>query len=484
MLYVFRVLLYFYSSGANKPQNEKEDGLVYSENEIKCLITDFKNALITSQRNSKKHEQFLDTFVYLPEKNKQLEYRNEMLAIDFGGSYLKLGLYCVKESNVEICGDKKVTKIFIPKNDAKLKQVDCFSWIAEEVKKYFNRLKINRSMYAGMAFSHPVEHKSINSGKLLKLGKNFPFKEFDQSKENDPVELINAAFKQLKVPVKVEVLLNDATATAASLIFGKNSDKEVTVGVVLGTGTNAAYVERHNRDNPAIINTEWASFDRKTLLKCVHDETIEKRIKDEKKVYKKVDALAGGNYFFELMMLILKDQFDGKKMVVLEEGKSFKLDANEKSPIVDQESENAAKEETCDESIINMDRVLDLVRKYAECPKDISDDGQKIVNTYKKLKKRSATIIMSLLAAIINSQVTKTDEIRVNVAINGSQFDVEEDMVIFYEELNKICNISKIKYENVNFIHMDDATLTGTIKVLAYEILRKSVFRRFLDTFF
>ena len=73
------------------------------------------------------------------------------------------------------------------------------------------------------------------------------------------------------------VLLNDSVGTAAG---GRYQDERTMLGIILGTGTNACYVERAARLPPSrlpegydtaarsgqmMINTEWGNFTSDTL---------------------------------------------------------------------------------------------------------------------------------------------------------------------------------------------------------------------------
>ncbi|ELQ76136.1 hypothetical protein THOM_0897 [Trachipleistophora hominis] len=56
-------------------------------------------------------------------------------------------------------------------------------------------------------------------------------------------------------------------------------------------------------------------------------------------------------------------------------------------------------------------------------------------------------------------------------------------MVIFYEVLEELCNLTKLSYPNVNLINLEDASLAGTVKVLAYELSKQSFFGNIIDLF-
>lgn len=70
------------------------------------------------------------------------------------------------------------------------------------------------------------------------------------------------------VQAYVSVLLNDAVGTFAG---GRYVDEDIMIGVILGTGTNACYLEKRSNirkgrlpdeahSDGMLINTEWAGF--------------------------------------------------------------------------------------------------------------------------------------------------------------------------------------------------------------------------------
>lgn len=554
------LVVFFFTIFCRRAHNFDTDGLLYTKNQLEYLIADFKDALISSQKDSRKKELFLDTFVRLPRKNEKISCKHVLLAIDLGGTYLKLGLYKIAEN--ELTAYKPAKKVLIPRADKTTVKMDCFEWIAKETRKYLDMTNFKESARAGMTFSHPIEHESISVGKVLKLGKDFPFKPIDLSRENDPVKMMNIAFKKFEVPVKVDVILNDATATAAGLIFGKNDEEAVNIGIVLGTGTNAAYVERTNKLKPTIINTEWASFDKMSVHRSEYDVAIEKVVNEQGKVYKRMDAMLGGKSFMQLILLmaqkhiasqiILKDcagesfmmikgqeKHDDEANELLENVKGTitedigcsspgEMNEREKNRSVDGLKENAkmkngighsqscetggyvsdesvntkqqvtknqnnaykttgedlqeSKEEKNNPSIsqesnrvlVNIAYVLNLVKSPEA---SLTDNERFILSCYKTLKRRTAQILMGMMVSIVESQTTNMENIKVNIAVNGSQFEVEHDMAIFYEVLSEVCTLTGLKYQNVNVLNLQDASLVGTVKVLAYELSERSFFR-------
>lgn len=120
----------------------------------------------------------------------------------------------------------------------------------------------------GFCFSFPCEQTALDAGTLLKLTKRF---ENEGAVGQDPVRMLSAAFGRAGAPgARVVALLNDSVGTLAG---GRYADQAVELGVILGTGTNASYVEaadavtkltpaakRALRTGRVVINTEWGNF--------------------------------------------------------------------------------------------------------------------------------------------------------------------------------------------------------------------------------
>ena len=133
--------------------------------------------------------------------------------------------------------------------------------------------KKNKSLTVGFCFSFPCDQTALDAGKLLKLTKRF---QNEGAVGKDPVEMLREALARAGEPsARVAALLNDSVGTLAG---GRYSDPAVAVGVILGTGTNAAYVEaaanvpklprdaaERLRGGRVVVNTEWGNFSSPTL---------------------------------------------------------------------------------------------------------------------------------------------------------------------------------------------------------------------------
>ncbi|XP_007017793.2 PREDICTED: hexokinase-2, chloroplastic isoform X2 [Theobroma cacao] len=121
-----------------------------------------------------------------------------------------------------------------------------------------------RKREIGFTFSFPVKQTSIDSGILMKWTKGFAV---SGTAGKDVVACLNEAMDRKGLDMRVSALVNDAVGTLAGARYW---DDDVVVAVILGTGTNACYVERmdaipkmQGKFSPSgrtIVNLEWGAF--------------------------------------------------------------------------------------------------------------------------------------------------------------------------------------------------------------------------------
>ncbi|XP_076935704.1 hexokinase-1-like, partial [Bidens hawaiensis] len=177
-----------------------------------------------------------------------------------------------------------------------------FDFIAGELAKFIAsesesdkfRLPPGRQRELGFTFSFPVMQLSIDSGTLIRWTKGFSI---DQMVGKDVVAELTKAMDRQGVDMRVSALVNDTVGTLAG---GKYDDKDVAVAVILGTGSNAAYVERaqaipkwhgpHPKSGEMVINMEWGNFKSSHLPLTEYDNTLD------------ADSLNPGEQIFEKMI--------------------------------------------------------------------------------------------------------------------------------------------------------------------------------------
>ncbi|XP_031494717.1 hexokinase-2, chloroplastic [Nymphaea colorata] len=121
-----------------------------------------------------------------------------------------------------------------------------------------------RKREIGFTFSFPVRQTSIDSGILIKWTKGFAV---SGTAGKDVVACLNQALERKGLDMRVSALVNDTVGTLAGARYW---DKDAMVAVILGTGTNACYVESVDTipklkgvlpaSGKMIINMEWGAF--------------------------------------------------------------------------------------------------------------------------------------------------------------------------------------------------------------------------------
>ncbi|XP_076943284.1 hexokinase-2, chloroplastic-like [Bidens hawaiensis] len=147
---------------------------------------------------------------------------------------------------------------------------ELFDFIASTLARFVKKeggkfvLPNGRSRETGFTFSFPVKQTSIDSGILIKWTKGFSV---SGTPGKDIVACLNEAMRRQGLDMRVSALVNETVATLAGAGYW---DDDVMVAVILGTGTNACYVEsvdaipklqgHKSSSGKTIINTEWGAF--------------------------------------------------------------------------------------------------------------------------------------------------------------------------------------------------------------------------------
>ncbi|XP_043720272.1 hexokinase-1-like [Telopea speciosissima] len=190
-------------------------------------------------------------------------------ALDLGGTNFRV-------LRVELGGKKErvvkqdFVEVSIPPHLMIGTSNDLFDYIAKELAKFVAsededfHLSPGRQRELGFTFSFPVKQLSISSGTLIKWTKGFYIEDVIGK---DVVEELTKALKRQNLDMRVSALVNDTIGTLAG---GRYFDNDAVAAVILGTGTNAAYVERAQaipkwhgplpKSGEMVINMEWGNF--------------------------------------------------------------------------------------------------------------------------------------------------------------------------------------------------------------------------------
>ncbi|XP_073064801.1 hexokinase-3-like [Primulina eburnea] len=116
----------------------------------------------------------------------------------------------------------------------------------------------------GFTFSFPVKQISFSSGLLIKWTKGFAI---EDTVGRDVSQCLQQALSRKGLDIQVTALIND---TVGTLAVGHYHDQDTLVAVIIGTGTNACYLERADAiikcqgllttSRDMVVNVEWGNF--------------------------------------------------------------------------------------------------------------------------------------------------------------------------------------------------------------------------------
>lgn len=233
----------------------------------------------------------------------------DFLALDLGGTNFRV-------LHIQLDGQdtKMESKIFlIPQAIMSGTGVQLFDHIADCIHKFMkeNRL-LDKTLPLGFTFSFPCRQEGLDKAILTTWTKGF---KCEGVEGNNIVELLHAAVKRRgDISVKCVAVIND---TVGALMSCAHSDRKCAVGIILGTGTNACYIENldnvevwnedRNEPKTVIVNTEWGAFgddgcmDR---IRTEYDRQVDKHSINPG--MQKYEKMISGMYMGELARLVLE----------------------------------------------------------------------------------------------------------------------------------------------------------------------------------
>ncbi|KAJ4851555.1 hexokinase A [Turnera subulata] len=209
--------------------------------------------------------------------------------------------------------NQEFTEVAIPPNLMVATSDELFDYIAAELGKFVSQeslefeLPPGRLRELGFTFSFPVLQTSIASGTLVRWTKGF---NIEDTVGQDVVAKLSSAMKRRGIDMRVSALVNDTVGTLAG---GQYFHSDVVAAVILGTGSNAAYVERAQaipkwhgplpKSGEMVINMEWGNFRSSHLPITEYDTAMDtESLNPGDQIYEK---LISGMYLGEILRRVL-----------------------------------------------------------------------------------------------------------------------------------------------------------------------------------
>uniref|UniRef100_A0A1A8FLA4 Hexokinase-2 n=1 Tax=Nothobranchius korthausae TaxID=1143690 RepID=A0A1A8FLA4_9TELE len=247
--------------------------------------------------------------------------QGEFLALDLGGSNFRVLLVKVKGN-----GEQKVemeNQIYdIPEHVMRGSGSELFDHIAECLANFLEKMGIkDKKLPLGFTFSFPCQQTKLDESVLIYWTKGFRLSGVEGK---EVVSLLrNAIRKRGDFDVDILAVINDTVGTMMTCGY---DDHHCEVGLIVGTGTNACYMEQMRNldvldgdEGRMCVNTEWGAFGDDGALEDLRtniDREIDAgSLNPGKQLFEK---MISGMYMGELVRLILvklaRDQmvFQGK----------------------------------------------------------------------------------------------------------------------------------------------------------------------------
>ncbi|KAK6925572.1 Hexokinase, N-terminal [Dillenia turbinata] len=205
-------------------------------------------------------------------------------AVDIGGTNFRVLRVQLggKRSAIVGCDAERQS---IPQELMTSTSEDLFDFITSSLKQFIEKegrgseLLPGRRRDLGFTFSFPVKQTSASSGHLIKWTKGFRIEDLVG---RDVAECLQQAVNKKGLDVRVSALVND---TVGTLTLGHYHDPDTVAGVIIGTGTNACYLEGMDAiikcqgllrtSGVMVINMEWGNFWSSHLPRTSYDVDLD-----------------------------------------------------------------------------------------------------------------------------------------------------------------------------------------------------------------
>ncbi|KAE8619018.1 hypothetical protein XENTR_v10009569 [Xenopus tropicalis] len=370
----------------------------------------------------------------------------DFLALDLGGTNFRVMLVKVGE---DLEGQWKVEtkhKMYSIPEDAMTGTAEMlFDYIAECISDYLDQQNMkHKKLPLGFTFSFPVRHEDIDKGILLNWTKGF---KASGAEGNNVVGLLRDAIKRRgDFEMDVVAMVNDTVATMISCYY---EDHHCEVGLIVGTGCNACYMEEmsnvelvEGEEGRMCVNTEWGAFGDTGELedfRLEYDRVVdEASLNPGQQLYEK---MIGGKYMGELVRLVLIKMVNENLIFGGESSEKLKTRGAFDTQFVSQiEADTSDFKQT-----LNILRTLGVQATIGDC--------HAVRLACESVSTRAAVMCSSGLAAILNRmhQSRRGELSRITVGVDGSVYKLHPSFKDkFHATVHKLtsgCEITFIQSE-------------------------------------
>ncbi|PNI75584.1 HK1 isoform 3 [Pan troglodytes] len=366
--------------------------------------------------------------------------KGDFIALDLGGSSFRiLRVQVNHEKNQNVHMESEVYDT--PENIVHGSGSQLFDHVAECLGDFMEKRKIkDKKLPVGFTFSFPCQQSKIDEAILITWTKRFKASGVEGA---DVVKLLNKAIKKRgDYDANIVAVVNDTVGTMMTCGY---DDQHCEVGLIIGTGTNACYMEelRHidlveGDEGRMCINTEWGAFGDDGSLEDIRtefDREIDRgSLNPGKQLFEK---MVSGMYLGELVRLILVKM---AKEGLLFEGR------------ITPELLTRGKFNTSDVSAIEKNKeglhnAKEILTRLGVEPSD--DDCVSVQHVCTIVSFRSANLVAATLGAILNRLRDNkgTPRLRTTVGVDGSLYKTHPQYSRrFHKTLRRLVPDSDVRF--------------------------------------
>ncbi|KAL1139362.1 hypothetical protein AAG570_006346 [Ranatra chinensis] len=348
---------------------------------------------------------------YIPELPDGSE-EGDFLALDLGGTNFRVLYLQLKCGKIVV---EHVKKYHISDE----LRVGCgnklFDYLAECVSNFIHSEGIaDKKLPLGFSFSFPMHQRSLDVGILRQWTKSFAATSVEGK---DAVQMLREAMQRRgHNNIDVVAILNDSTGT---LMQGAAMDKRTRIGLILGTGSNACYVERADKvyhweserhgEKEVVIDTEWGAYGDNGVIDFV--KTDFDRQVDENSLFTNsftFEKYIGGKYLGENVRVILAHLTKQKLIFGGNISKKLLIPNSFNSSFV-----SLIELDTVTNSIVETEKILDMFDLT------YTNDDIAVVKLVCEMVSLRAAVLVSVCLSELLKHMNKDD---VTIAVDGSLY--------------------------------------------------------------
>ncbi|XP_017404413.1 hexokinase HKDC1 isoform X2 [Cebus imitator] len=453
-------LMAFYFSKLKEDQIKKVDRFLYhmrlSDDTLLDIMRRFQAEMekgLAKDTNPTAAVKMLPTFVRaIPDGSE----KGEFLSLDLGGSKFRvLKVQVAEEGKRRVQMESQFYPM--PSEVIRGNGTELFEYVADCLADFMKTKDLkHKKLPLGLTFSFPCRQTKLEEGVLISWTKKFKARGVQ---DTDVVSRLTKAMRRHKyMDVDILALVNDTVGTMMTCAY---DDPHCEVGVIIGTGTNACYMEDMSNidlvegdEGRMCINTEWGAFGDDGALEDIRTEFDREldlgSLNPGKQLFEK---MISGLYLGELVRLIL-----------LKMAKAGLLFGGEKSSALHTkgkiETRHVAAMEKYKEGLANTREILvDLGLEPSEA------DCVAVQHVCTIVSFRSANLCAAALAAILTrlQENKRVERLRTTVGVDGTLYKIHPQ---YPKRLHKVVR-KLVPSCDVRFLLSESGSTKGAAMVTA-----------------